>query len=553
MGGALRDVAAAEMGRAVGAAAAAEKVLRVELRGAESSLDPAQATDVYSAALIQSIYETPLIYDYLARPVRLVPGVLASLPRSADDGRTWVLDIRPGLRFAPDPLFASSGRAVTAEDLRFSLQRLGDPALHSPYAFLLTEHIAHMQVRAALQLSITLRQAEPDFPRFLALTATSVVPAAIVRADGGNLDVHPVGSGPYRLVERVRGAHFTLLANPDYRARSWDFTSSDPDLQGLQARMHGRPVPAIQRVEVQVIEEPQSAWLTFRQGQLDLFWLQDVLAPVALTALPAGVRLDRIANPVLNYFVFNVRDRDFGGMQPAAIALRRAVFMAIDDRAYVHEVRADQAQLLAYPVPPGVPGEVAGYQGVLAFDPVAANALLDAFGFRRGSAGLRMRPDGRALVLRFNSRPDATGRAEEEFLRRALARIGIGVQAERMPVSEFLKAARACQLGFARHDWFADVPDGNDFFQLLSSGRIGATNYSCFQDPDWEQSWQRARAERDPTLQQAAYLRLARQAEVLGVWKPSHTSYRNVLVNPRVHGFHSHPFLWSVWQYLDVD
>jgi len=416
----------------------------------------------------------------------------------------------------------------------------------------MTEHIAALQVDGPHRLKLTLQRPEPDFPRWLALPAASVVAREAVLAPGG-IDAHPIGSGPYRLSDRVRGSHCTLLANPAYRSRRWDFRSDDPELQPLVTAMQGRPVPAIGRIEVAVIEEPQSAWLTFRRGELDLLWLQDLLAPKVLPDLPAGVRLDRITNPVLNYFLFNLRDPEFGGMQPQRIALRRAVLMALDDQAFVHEVRADQAGVVSWPVPPGLPDQWPDYQGVLVHDPATARALLDQAGFPVGPDGRRHWPDGRQLQLRVSSRANAMGRSEEEFVRRALAGLGIGMVAERPPVAEFIKSARACQLGFARADWFADGPDGEEFFALLSPARIGVSNYSCYQAPGFDAAAAAARAERDPVRRRAAWLRLARQAEFAGAWKPSHSSYRNVLVQSRVHGFHSHPFLWSAWQYLDVD
>ncbi len=555
--------------------AAPERVLRVELRGAESTLDPAQATDVYSLPLIQAIYETPVAYAYLDRPLRPVPGLLAGLPESRDGGLTWRLTLRAGLHFAPHALFGADGgasRPITAEDLRFSLGRLADPALRSPYRWLWTEHLQTVTVRDALHLEIRLQRPDPAFPTLLTLAACSVVPREVVERAPGGLAAHPVGSGPYRLTQWVRGHHLTLLANPAYRARHWQSAGSpvrpeEPDapvaaagpgtaaIPGL-ARMAGRPIPAIGRIEVQVIEEPQTAWLTFRQGGLDLLWLQDVLAPAVLPHLPPRVRLAQMPNPVLNYFVFNMRDAQFGGAQPDRVALRRAVLMAIDDRAYIRTVREGQAVPQAWPVPDGLIDAWPGYHSLLRYDPATARALLDQFGFHPCAAalpGLRCWPDGRPLELRVSSRANSQGRSEEEFLRRALAHIGVRLRAQPLQVAEFIKAARACQLQFTRADWFADVPMGTDFFQLLSARRVGAANYSCFDDAGWQTDFDRAAQIDAPQARRLAYANLARRAEVLGIWKPSHASLRNLLVDTRVLGYLPHPFYWSVWQYLDVE
>ena len=525
----------------VQAAADPAKVRRVELRGAESTLDPARASDVYSGALVQAIYESPLAYDYAARPLQLVPALLEQLPVSPDGGRTWPLALRSGLQFAPDPVFGpQQTRAITADDLRYSLERLKDAQVQSPFRWLWTEHLARITVQDRLHLTLILQTPDPQFLPMLALAACAVVPREIAGRSADALGGHPVGSGPYLLAQWQHGSHFSLLANPRYRARR---TAS------------GRPIPAIGRVEVQVIDEPQSAWLSFRRGELDLLWLQDVLAPVALASVDATFRVDRMPNPVLNYFTFNVRDADWGGMQAGRVALRRAVLMAIDDQAYVREVREGQAQALDWPVPPGLPGAWPGYHGVLGFDPAAARSLLDQFAYRvcQPATGLRCRPDGRQLTLRVAGRANSMGRSEIEFLRRALAAIGVQLVQQPLQVADYIKSARACQLQFSRADWFADLPRADDFFQLLSARKVGTVNYSCFDDVTWDAQFAQAVQMQDAPARQAAYARLARQAELLGVWKPSHASVRNTLVRARVRDFQAHPFYWSVWQYLDLD
>ena len=70
-------------------APAARKTLRIAFPAPESSFDPTQTnSDLYSSTIIAQILEAPLAYDYLARPVRLVPQTAAALPEVSADGRT---------------------------------------------------------------------------------------------------------------------------------------------------------------------------------------------------------------------------------------------------------------------------------------------------------------------------------------------------------------------------------------------------------------------------------------------------------------------------------
>src|SRR4029450_12546957 len=61
------------------AAVDAAKTLRVLFSIAETSFDPQFASDAASDSVISNIYEQMLDYDYLARPVKLVPRTLEAM------------------------------------------------------------------------------------------------------------------------------------------------------------------------------------------------------------------------------------------------------------------------------------------------------------------------------------------------------------------------------------------------------------------------------------------------------------------------------------------
>ena len=72
-------VTAALAGATLGAAAA-DKVLRYAFPIAETGFDPAELSDLYSSNLVDNIFDAPLKYDYLARPVKLLPNTLTAMP-----------------------------------------------------------------------------------------------------------------------------------------------------------------------------------------------------------------------------------------------------------------------------------------------------------------------------------------------------------------------------------------------------------------------------------------------------------------------------------------
>jgi len=109
------------------------KVLRVLFNTAETSFDPQWASDAASDSVIENIYEAMLDYDYLARPLQLVPRTLEAMPTVQDNGATYVFRIRKGIHFTPDPAFKGKPRELTAADHAYGLKRLLDPAVKSPW------------------------------------------------------------------------------------------------------------------------------------------------------------------------------------------------------------------------------------------------------------------------------------------------------------------------------------------------------------------------------------------------------------------------------------
>ena len=103
-------------------------MLRVEMQ-TETSFDPGFASDAASDSIIANIFDAMLDYDYLARPVKLVPRVLETLPSVEDGGRTYVCRLRKGIHFTPDPAFKGKPRELTAADFAYSFKRILDPAV----------------------------------------------------------------------------------------------------------------------------------------------------------------------------------------------------------------------------------------------------------------------------------------------------------------------------------------------------------------------------------------------------------------------------------------
>ena len=289
-------------------AANPDKVLHYVFTAAETGFDPAVAHDLYSAQVISSIYETLYTYDYLARPVRLVPLTASAMPHISRDGKTYTITLKKGIYFADDPAFGGKKRELTADDYIYSLKRLRDPRVRSAWSWLVEGKIAGLDDVAAKaaktgrfdyacavaglervdRYTFRIHLTRPDYnlTHILAHFPTGAVAREVVEkysGGSGQIMANPVGTGPYRLAQWQRGSKIVLDANPDYRGFIWQFeASADPDDRQIVADMHGKRMPQIGRVVIDVIPEDQSRWLAFQNRELDLFSLEGPLAPKAL-------------------------------------------------------------------------------------------------------------------------------------------------------------------------------------------------------------------------------------------------------------------------------
>ena len=65
----------------------------------------------------------------------MVPNTAAALPEVTDEGRTYTIKVRPGIRFAADPAFKGKPRELTAEDYVYSFKRIFDPKVRSYWLY----------------------------------------------------------------------------------------------------------------------------------------------------------------------------------------------------------------------------------------------------------------------------------------------------------------------------------------------------------------------------------------------------------------------------------
>ncbi|HVN35772.1 MAG TPA: ABC transporter substrate-binding protein [Casimicrobiaceae bacterium] len=567
--------------------AAADKMLHVALPIAETSFDPAFATDDTSGVVIDSIMDAMLDYDYLARPVKLVPRALDAMPVIEDDGRTYICKLRKGILFAPDPAFKGKPRELSAVDYAYSLKRILDPAIKSPWLWML-EHkvvgadearakagetgrfdydapIPGLEVIDRYTLKIRLTAPDPRFLYVLAVPSTAAMAREVVDAYGTDIGAHPVGTGPYVLGRYRRGDRIELLKSPTYRDVMYLPAGPVPAAsQPIATALKGKRLPLVPKVDIRIAEEGQARWLAFLNNEIDVLFslpiqfTDDALATGKLKpALAAmGVGHQAFVGPEVGYVVFDMEDAVVGGYSPEKVALRRAISMAYDVSDAIRVLHHQRAVPAQGPIPP----DIAGYDTMLVtdaqtYDPGAARALLDRFGYKdRNGEGYRQAPDGKRLVIEYWSPPTSEARERDELWKHSMDAIGLRLAFKKSKMPEIVKMARQGQVQMFDGGWIADYPDAEDFMQLLYGPNVGRSNASRFNLPEFNHLFEQAQALPDSPERTRLFNRMAELVVAYAPWRITVNPITDTLEHRWVRNFVPHPMRFpGKLAYVDLD
>ena len=566
------------------------RVLRYAFRVAESGFDPAQVQDLYSSTLNANIFEAPFEFAYLERPFVLRPNTAAAMPTVDDDFRRIVVKLRPGIYFAKDAAFNGRPRELVAADYVYSIKRHYDPRWKSPRVYVLEsstilglselrqEALRSRQpfdyerevtgLRVLDRYTFELRFAEPQ-PRFLYYLAdpslVGAVAREVVEAYGDKVMEHPVGTGPYRLTSWKRSSKIVLERNPDYREVRYREAApdGDPDLAPSVARLQGRRLPMVDRVEVTIIDENQPRWLAFLNGQHD--FLEELPTDFANQAIPnntlapnlrrLGIQMDRYprADVALSYFA--MENPVVGGYTPDKVALRRAIALGVDVDQEIRLARRNQAIPAQSPIGPQTWGYDPAFRSEMSlYDPARAKALLDLYGYvDRDGDGWREQPDGSPLTLEYVTQPDQQSRQLIELWRKNMTALGIRMEFRFAKWPENLKASRAGKLMMWGVGWSAAAPDADTFLALGYGPNRGQANHARFDLPAFNRLYQQQRVLPDGP-QRAAVMAEAKKLMIAYMPYKVHVHrYFTDLAHPWVVGARRNIFVRDFWKYVDID
>ena len=571
-------------------AASAPKVVRYAFLSAETSLDPARISDLYSRIVTAHVFDALYKYDYLSTVPAVRPNTAVAMPEIADDFKTWTIRIKPGIYFTDDPAFGGKKRELVAADYVYSWKRLYDPVnkcpLYDSYRekgvigvdelrqavlknktpFDYDREVAGL--RALDRYTLQFKLDKPN-PRFLYILAdngiTNALAREVVEYYKDAIGDHPVGTGPFRLASWRRSSRMVLERNPNFREEFYDGqpAADDAKAQALLQKFKGRRIPMIDRVEISVIEEPQPRWLSFVNSEFD------IVAPLpyefAAQAVPngklapnlakRGIQLDRVLSPDRTLTYFNMEDPVVGGYTPDRVALRRAINLGIDVQHEIMFIRMGQAIPAQSLVAPNTHGYDPHYKNENSdYDLARAKALLDMYGYvDRDGDGWRDMPDGKPLVVEYASYPDSSGRQFSEEWAKSLTALNIRFKIRMAQFPEQLKAGKAGQLMVWQLGYTAINPDLQDGLQLLYGPASGGQNLSRFRHAEFDALYERMLKLPDGPERLALVDQALKIATAYAPMKVRVHRVLNDLMQPWLVGYRHPMFGNQWWQYVDID
>jgi ABC-type transport system substrate-binding protein len=567
-----------------------KKVLRYAFEVAETSLDPARINDLYSRTLTPHIFEGLYKYDHLARPIKIKPLTADGMPQGSADFRVWTVKVKPGIYFADDPAFKGKKRELVAQDYVYSLKRFADPATKSPiwpgleqenYEGLNALRKAALDqkkpldydreiegVRALDRYTIQFKVRDPR-PRFIEGLAAGDLFGAVAREViefyGEQAEAHPVGTGPFKLVQWRRSSFLAFERNPDFREMLYDAepASDDAEGQALLARFKGRRLPMVDRVEISIIEEEQPRWLSFVNGEADMAYRVGYqFAPqampngkVAPNLAKRGVRGYPVVEAAGNFYFFNMDDPMVGGYGADKVALRRAIGVGLDVKTLIGYAYSGLGVPAQGPTLPNTSAYQPKFKSEFSdYDPARARALLDLYGYAdRDGDGWREMPDGTPLVLRVSTQSQQRDRKIAEVFTKNMKTLGIRVQSIIAQWPENLKAARAGKLQVWSLGGSAAAPDAVGSFARFDSRQIGGQNMARAKLPGFDALYDRLQTLPDSPERLATFREAERLALAYMPYKFTLNRVSLDMAYPQLIGYRRPVFWNDWWQYVDID
>ncbi|MBU6189684.1 MAG: ABC transporter substrate-binding protein [Betaproteobacteria bacterium] len=321
--------------------------LTVALPAEPATLDPHKGNTRYNYLFNSNMFEGLMVRNDKAE---LVPGIAESHTVSAD-GLTYTFTLRQGVRF-------HDGSPLTAEDVKFSLERATNPATKNPLlSFIRT--IDKVEILDANRVALTLKEKDAIFLKKLTFAGWIVPRAYLQQVGDEGFARRPIGTGPFRFVSRSINERIEMQANEQH----WGW------------------VPKVRTLVLRTVPEDAVRLGMLQTGEADIV---AEMPPPLLDRISAIRGVKTLSHPSgeIYWLVLNIKD----GAKDSPLLnreVRIALNHAIDRQAIIKNVLRDQAEQIPGVLAPSVSVVDPNFKPY-AYDPARARKILADAGYPNG-------------------------------------------------------------------------------------------------------------------------------------------------------------------------
>jgi len=361
------------------------ETLTVTLSAEPPGLDPTTSP----AATIKRVVHYNLFEGLLKvdRTGKVVP-MLAKSYTASKDGKEYTFALHPGIKF-------HDGKPCTAEDVKFSLERILDPKTAAPYR-MYYEGIETVQVVDPLNVKITLKKYDSMFLFNIARGDAVIVPRQAV----DKLKSQPIGTGPFKLAEWKRGDSIVLVKNTDYYLKG---------------------IPYLDKVIFKFIPDPSSQLAALKAGDVDVIAYD--MAPENVAALEKDARFKVLKGHTTTDVIMAMNHSKKPFNDPK---VRQAITLAIDRKAVIQGAMSGFGTPIGSHMDPTNPYYV-DLSGLYPYNPEKAKSLLAEAGYPKGFEAILKLPE-----------PYAYARRSGEVIADQLSKVGIKLTLEVIQMGQWV-------------------------------------------------------------------------------------------------------------------
>lgn len=534
-------------------------VFRASFESDIPALDSIQVGDTTSHDVAYNIYNALVTYraEVKNKGEKLIDVVpdLAEKWDISEDGKTYTFHLRQGVKF-------HNGRELTSDDVKYSIERLANPANASKGLWTLDAvplegmkkylddlkaekkdaHLEGIKIIDKYTVQLKLEKMIPFALHVLAMPYYFIVPKEEVAKWGKEFNTHPVGTGPYMFKEWKRGKSLSLVKNPNYFEKG---------------------LPYIDRLEYEIVPNDSVRFGRFTNGQLDFIDNSSIpssrfeslindgkyskLGAFKIRSMPVIEDLSQsliMKKPILSteYLGMNVDKEPFNDKR-----VRKAMNYAVDKQKIVDKIYAGKRTVARGVLPPGFPAFNDKSTVPYPYDPDKAKKLFEEAGWTDSDGDGILDKNGKKLSLSLWYNQKEALALLCSSVQSDLRYIGVDVELNSLQWASYIQKVKQGEAAFFRFGWSADYPDPDNFlwtlFSTKNKGQDNATNYS---NPAVDKMLDEARTTKEWSKREKLYQTAEKIIVDEAPWIFLENEVQYKIVQPNIKGLYIHPLLQNV-------